>query len=97
MTNPAMVQVTTLKRKATEVIAELQKSKRPILVTEHGKPVAYLVDAVTYEQDQDRIETLLAIAEGEADIAAGRVKTQEEIEKDMRKFMVDLRKKSYVA
>jgi prevent-host-death family protein len=36
--------VTTLKRQATELLAELERDKEPILITQHGLPSAYLVD-----------------------------------------------------
>ncbi len=36
--------VTTLKRQATKILADLRESRDPILITEHGKPSAYLVD-----------------------------------------------------
>jgi len=35
--------VTTLKRQATKILAELHDSKEPVLSTEHGQPSAYLV------------------------------------------------------
>ncbi|MBW2651325.1 MAG: type II toxin-antitoxin system Phd/YefM family antitoxin, partial [Deltaproteobacteria bacterium] len=41
--------VTTLKRHATRVLADLRDSGEPILITEHGKPSAYLVDVDSYE------------------------------------------------
>ena len=36
--------VTTLKRQATNILAELHESKEPVLITEHGQPSAYLID-----------------------------------------------------
>ncbi len=36
--------VTTLKRKATEIIADLESSQDPVLITQHGKPAAYLME-----------------------------------------------------
>ena len=39
--------VTTLKRQATRILADLRESKDPILITEHGVPSAYLVDEET--------------------------------------------------
>jgi len=41
--------VTTLKRQATKILAELHDSKEPVLITEHGKPSAYLIDVQDYE------------------------------------------------
>ncbi len=36
--------VTSLKRQATKILADLHDTKEPVLITEHGKPSAYLVD-----------------------------------------------------
>jgi prevent-host-death family protein len=41
--------VTTLKRKATELLSALERDREPILITQHGLPSAYLVDVQTYE------------------------------------------------
>ncbi|HHF3081721.1 TPA: type II toxin-antitoxin system Phd/YefM family antitoxin, partial [Vibrio diabolicus] len=52
--------VTSLKRQATKILADLHDTKEPVLITEHGKPSAYLVDVDDYEFMQNR----LAILEG---------------------------------
>lgn len=36
--------VTTLKREATKILAELHQYKEPVLITEHGLPSTYLLD-----------------------------------------------------
>jgi prevent-host-death family protein len=41
--------VTTLKRRATELLSELERDRQPILITQHGVPSAYLVDVATFE------------------------------------------------
>lgn len=47
--------VKTLKRKATELLDELRRDRKPILITEHGLPSAYLVDVESYERLQARM------------------------------------------
>ena len=79
--------VTTLKRQATKILADLHKSKEPILITEHGQPSAYLVDVEDYELMQDRIRLLEGLARGERAIQDGRTLTQEEAEKAMSKWL----------
>ncbi|MEP6886671.1 MAG: type II toxin-antitoxin system prevent-host-death family antitoxin, partial [Gammaproteobacteria bacterium] len=39
--------VTTLKRRATELLTEIENDRNPILITQHGLPAAYLVDVAT--------------------------------------------------
>jgi prevent-host-death family protein len=57
--------VTTLKRKAAELLADLEKDGDPILITQHGLPAAYLVDVDAYDSLQRRIGLLEGIARGE--------------------------------
>ena len=63
--------VATLKRQATKILSELHKSKEPVLITEHGKPSAYLVDFEDYELLQRRMQILEGIARGEAAVQGG--------------------------
>ncbi len=65
--------VTTLKRQATELLSELERSKEPILITQHGLPSAYLLDVESYELLQKRMRLLEGIARGEKAIEGGRI------------------------
>ena len=80
--------VTTLKRQATRLIAELQTGRSPILITEHGKPAAYLVDVESYEIQQDRIRILEGIARGERAVQAGNILTHDQAKKRLQKWLV---------
>ena len=79
--------VTTLKRQATKILADLHKSKDPILITEHGKPSAYLVDAEAFELMQDRMRILEGIARGERAILEKRTYTQKQAKSKMKKWL----------
>jgi len=79
--------VTTLKRKATKILAELEEEGAPVLITEHGKPAAYLVDVRTFENLQNRIRMLEGIARGEKAIQEGRVLTHTQAKRKMRRWL----------
>lgn len=79
--------VTTLKRQATKILADLHKSKEPILITEHGQPSAYLVDVDDFELMQARIQLLEGLSRGERAIQEGRTLTQKEAQKAMGKWL----------
>ena len=79
--------VTTLKRQATKILAELHETKEPVLITEHGRPSAYLVDPDDYELTQRRIKIMEGIMRGEADIRAGRVFSHEEVKHKLSKWL----------
>lgn len=79
--------VTTLKRQATKILAELHSSKEPVLITEHGQPSAYLVDVEDYERMQNRMRILEGIARGEKAILEKRIYSQTEAEEKMAKWL----------
>ena len=79
--------VTTLKRKATDLLSELERDKEPILITQHGLPSAYLVDVESYEAMERRMAVLEGIARGEQAIAENRVATHEEARKRLARWL----------
>jgi len=79
--------VTSLKRQATKILAELHESKEPVLITEHGQPSAYLVDVDDYELMQSRMRILEGIARGETAIFENRTYDQSEAKQKMSKWL----------
>lgn len=79
--------VTTLKRKATEILSELERDRSTVLITQHGRPAAYLMDVETYEQLQRRLELLEGIARGEQAIEQGRVVSHAEAKKRLVRWL----------
>jgi prevent-host-death family protein len=79
--------VTTLKRRATKIIAQVRQKQEPVLITQHGLPAAYLVDVKSYEGLQARIEILEGIARGEVAIRDGRVLSHEQVVKKMKRWL----------
>jgi prevent-host-death family protein len=79
--------VTTLKRKATEIINQLDRDRIPVLITQHGRPAAYLVDVETYEELNRRLEILEGIARGERALEQGRVVSHEEAKRRMARWL----------
>ena len=79
--------VTTLKRQATELLADVERDKEPILITQHGLPTAYLVDVESYELMQQRMTILEGIARGEQAIAEGRVVSHAQAKKRLARWL----------
>lgn len=79
--------VTTLKRKATEIIADLESDQAPVLITQHGKPAAYLMAVEAFETLNRRLGILEGIARGERAIEDGRVVTHAEARKRMARWL----------
>ncbi len=79
--------VTTLKRQATKLLKELHEDKEPVLITEHGKPSAYLVDVDHFEQIQKKLSLLEGLARGEKAILEGRIVPHAEAKKRMARWL----------
>ena len=79
--------VTTLKRKATEIISEVSRDRVPVLITQHGRPAAYLVDVETYERLNQRLAILEGIARGERAVEQGRVVSHAEAKRRMARWL----------
>ena len=79
--------VTTLKRQATKLLADLHESKEPILITEHGQPSAYLLDVADYELMIERMKILEGIAKGEQAIRDGRTMDMTQAKEKLSKWL----------
>ena len=79
--------VTTLKRQATKLLDELHREKEPVLITEHGKPSAYLVDVDSFENLLRRIKLLEGLARGEKAILENRVISHDNAKKQMSRWL----------
>jgi len=79
--------VTTLKRKATQIITSLQEDHAPVLITQHGRPAAYLIDVETFEGLQRKLSILEGIALGEEAIRDGRIVSNEDAKLRFAKWL----------
>lgn len=79
--------VTTLKRRATDILAELDRDKEPVLITQHGVPSAYLVDVESFERLQIRMSLLEGIARGERAVDEGRTLTHDEAKAKLSRWL----------
>jgi len=71
--------LTNFKRQSAEYITRLQKSGEPLVLTVNGKAEVVVQDAEAYQRlveiaaRLEREQTIAAVKEGLADVAAGRV------------------------
>jgi prevent-host-death family protein len=79
--------VTTLKRKATDLISQLSTDQEPVLITQHGLPAAYLVDVNMFESMESRLALLEGIARGEKAILENRVLSHEDAKQRMARWL----------
>jgi prevent-host-death family protein len=79
--------VTTLKRQATRILKEVREERTPVLITEHGRPSAYIVDVESFEKERQRVKLLEGLARGEEAIRSGRTLNQAEAKKRLQKWL----------
>jgi prevent-host-death family protein len=75
--------VTYLKAKAADLLKQINETHRPVIITQNGEPRAVLQDPQSYENMRNAIGILKLISQGEGDIRNGRVKSQEDVFKDI--------------
>ena len=79
--------VTTLKRNATEIIAGLEQDQDPVLITQYGRPAAYLINVAAYAALNQRLAILEGIARGERAVEQGRVVSHKQAKRRMRRWL----------
>ena len=75
---PKLVPVTDIKRKATEIIGLLQQDQETLVITEHGREAAVLMDLTTYRMQERKLALLEGIIRGQQALAGGRTLSHEE-------------------
>ena len=70
--NPTKIPVSNLKQDTSATLKRVRKSKRPLIVTQRGKPAAVLLSVDAYEKGEQEREILKLLALGEREIALGK-------------------------
>lgn len=91
MSVTAIKPVTEIKRHATEIIAQLEADRVPILITEHGRAAAVLMDVESYQTLLRRLDLLEGLARGERAFAEGRVVSHGEATKRLERWLDESR------
>jgi len=76
--------VTEFRANTSAVIEQMHTTGRPVILTQHGRSAAVLLDPGVYEGLIDEVELLRDLAISEAQIAAGQVIPHEEVVRRMR-------------
>ena len=87
MSAPAVKPVTEIRRRAREIIAQLKTDHVPVLITEHGRSAAVLMDLESYQGLLRRLEILEGIARGERAFSEGRIVSHEEAKKRLGRWL----------
>jgi PHD/YefM family antitoxin component YafN of YafNO toxin-antitoxin module len=58
-------------------------SRSPVIITQNGKPTAVLLTPEEFDALQEKFSVISAVKEGLADVKAGRVFSEKEIDKEL--------------
>jgi prevent-host-death family protein len=67
-----------------EVLMKLKESDRPIVITQNGKPAAVMVSPREFDRLMERVRFIEAIREGLADSEAGRLISDNELDRRIK-------------
>ena len=69
--------ISYIKANAAEILEQVNETHRPVYVTQNGEAKAVLLDTESYEKMKKAIGLLKLLAQGESDLADGKVLSQE--------------------
>lgn len=81
--------VTYLKSKAADILKQINKTHRPVIITQNGEPRAVLQDPESYENMRNAIGMLKLISEGENEIRTGKARSQQEVFESLENILKD--------
>jgi prevent-host-death family protein len=76
--------VTEFRAHTSAVLEQVQETKRPVILTQHGRSAAVLLDVGVYEDLLDELALLREVRTAEAQIAAGDVIPHEAVERTLK-------------
>jgi prevent-host-death family protein len=85
----AVKPITYMKTHSAELVAEVNKRRGPVVITQNGAPRAVLMDVDSYQRVQDALILLKLISQSEEDFKKGRWMTQAQMERKLRKRLGD--------
>ena len=65
------------------MLNQINDTHRPVIITQNGEPRAVLQDPESYENMRNAIGIFKALSQGESDIKNGKIKSQEEVFKEI--------------
>ena len=77
--------VTYLKSKAADLLKQINVTHRAVVITQNGEARAVLQDPESYEQMRRAIGLMKLVAQGEADVQAGRTVAADKVFTRLRK------------
>ncbi|MEP0004772.1 MAG: type II toxin-antitoxin system Phd/YefM family antitoxin [Balneola sp.] len=75
------------RKKSADFVKRLKKDKQPIVLTQHGKSAAVLMDVSEYERIAERMEMLEDLLEAKQQVDQGNTFTMDEAKERIEKHL----------
>ena len=79
--------VTWVKNHAREMLDQVNRTRRPIIVTQNGKPRAVIQDPRSYVDTRNALAILKRVVIGEQQLREGKVIPQEQVFAEVRRHI----------
>jgi len=76
--------VTEFRANTAQFIEQVQETGEPVILTQHGRSAAVLLDVESYESMMDELALLRDVRTAEEQIAAGRSRSHTAVAKTLR-------------
>lgn len=86
-TLPAIIPISDLRQDTAGIVKRVVATDEPVVITQRGRASVVLVSAQAYERTQHELDILRVLAQGEADIAAGRGRDADDVMAEAREFL----------
>ena len=80
--------ISYLKSRSAELLAQLNETHRPVIITQNGEPKAVIQDAESYEKMLNSLNLMKILAHSEKDIKEGNTIRQEILFKQIEKKLL---------
>jgi prevent-host-death family protein len=86
--------ISYLKSRSAELLAQINKTHRPVIITQNGKPRAVIQDAESYENMVKSLSLMKILAHSEKDIQEGNTLKQETLFKQIEDTLLKKKTKN---
>ena len=80
--------VTEFRANAAQFIEQVQETGEPVILTQHGRSAAVLLDVESYESMMDELSLLRDVRVAEEQVAAGKSRSHAVVAKKLRERLV---------
>jgi len=78
-----IVSLSDFKNKASKMLHEIQRSRRPLVITQNGKAAAVLISPPDFDLLTEQVRFVDTVHRGLTDVKNGRVTPDEDLDKEL--------------